>query len=120
MVDYFAVSDDIVRFDSRFNFISMVTIDDVMEAEEKLLPCPLCGENVFIKIFDEEGNIRDEDYLDDPWSGLTFGISHPYKDISSDDDCVLMHWEEEHIGNLYYDLNGLVEKWNTRIDSNMK
>ena len=61
-------------------------IDDtlVFIKDDRLLPCPFCGEVPLIIIIDDEGNIKrdwdDEtvlEYEEDPWSGLYYQIYHP-------------------------------------------
>lgn len=96
-----------------------ITMQDVKDAEEKLLPCPFCGGKPQIIICDDEGNIKrnPEEYIEDPWSGLSFAMIHP-KDESNlcpvatekDDDVVL--------GNYLFDsLDELIELWNKRFDN---
>jgi hypothetical protein len=36
------------------------------------LKCPFCGGKVRILVCDDEGNVHDDDYENDPWSGLSF------------------------------------------------
>ena len=43
---------------------------------EKLKPCPFCGGEVSVVVLDEEGNVRDEEYERDPYSGLSYAVSH--------------------------------------------
>lgn len=94
-----------------------ITIEDVKETESKLSPCPFCGVKPRIVICDDEGNIKrnPEEYIVDPWSGLSFSLIHPKEEKHScpiatekDDDIVL--------GNLLYDsLDELIESWNKRF-----
>ena len=37
--------------------------------DSRLKPCPFCGGEAEIQIADDEGNIHDEDYINDPYSG---------------------------------------------------
>lgn len=39
-----------------------------MKKEINLSRCPFCNGFVIIKVTDEEGNIRDDDYECNPWS----------------------------------------------------
>lgn len=96
-----------------------ITIEDVKNAEEQLLPCPFCGIKPQIIICDDEGNIKrnPEEYLEDQWSGLSFALIHPIDEEQScpvatdkDDDLVL--------GNQLYDsLDEIIETWNKRFIS---
>lgn len=49
---------------------------------ETLKPCPFCGGKARLVVCDSEGNIRDESYEADPYSGLSYAIVH-----GSDDCC---------------------------------
>lgn len=40
------------------------------------MPCPFCGGEVSVVVVDEEGNIRDEEYERDPYSGLSYAVAH--------------------------------------------
>ena len=87
-------------------------VEEVKFMEGLLDTCPFCGKRVEIAIRDDEGNPRDLDYLQDPWSGLSFSISH-----RENKDCILnadpSDWE--YVGHMLYDnLAELVDAWNTR------
>lgn len=41
-----------------------------------VLPCPFCGGEVSVVVLDDEGNIRDEEYERDPYSGLSYAVAH--------------------------------------------
>ena len=49
---------------------------------EKLKPCPFCGGEARLVVCDSEGNVHDESYEADPYSGLSYAIVH-----GSDDCC---------------------------------
>ena len=49
---------------------------------EKLKPCPYCGGEARLVVLDSEGNVHDESYETDPYSGLSYAIVH-----GSDDCC---------------------------------
>lgn len=96
-----------------------ITIEDIKNAEKKLLPCPFCGVKPQIIICDDEGNIKrnPEEYLEEQWSGLSFSLIHPKDEkhfcpvaTEKDDDIVL--------GNYLYDsLDEIIEKWNKRFNN---
>lgn len=45
---------------------------------DKLKPCPFCGENINLGVGNDEGNMKDEEYESNPWSGLSFVLIHEY------------------------------------------
>ena len=54
---------------------------------EEKLKCPFCGGEVRIVVCDDEGNVRDEEYEDDPWSGLRYGLMHEEADVPEGESC---------------------------------
>ena len=42
----------------------------------ELKPCPFCGQRPEIVVGDAEGNVHDAAYADDPFSGLSYMLSH--------------------------------------------
>ena len=82
--------------------------------EDGFIPCPFCGGYPRIVVLDDEGNVHDEAYEKNPWSGLRFGLIHYEADcpVSSGDPY-------EPTYRFSYDTRKhAVEDWNTRI--NMK
>ena len=78
----------------------------------KLKPCPFCGRIPKICISDEEGNLRDEKYKENPYSGLTYHLEH---NIEDNEDCPIAHHVGETLGAWYYDTEEYaIEAWNTR------
>lgn len=55
-----------------------------------LKPCPFCGGEAKIAISDAEGNAHDADYENDPWSGLSFRITHAHE---SNDGCPIAEYD---------------------------
>lgn len=39
---------------------------------EKLRPCPFCGGEAKLQLTDDEGNFKDESYLENPYSGVGY------------------------------------------------
>ena len=83
------------------------------ESSEKLICCPFCKGKAYIVICDKEGNLnRDEDYENDPWSGLGYQLVHPIKE---NPDCPIAMHEDETIGTQIYDTEDeAVSAWNKR------
>ena len=97
-----------------------VTPKQVEEAEKKLDGCPWCGVRPRILVMDEEGNPKghsDDDraieYMEDPWSGLSFGLDHSYREAGAE-NCPIATHPGENLGLLYDSLEALVRNWNTR------
>jgi hypothetical protein len=40
-------------------------INDETEAIKELKPCPFCGKSIQVQLLDEEGNFREDDYLEE-------------------------------------------------------
>lgn len=81
----------------------------------KLRPCPFCGVVPKIYICDDEGNIHDENYLHDSYSGLSFGIEHTIEQKGAE-NCPIATYEDEKIGVMLFDsVDELAECWNKRI-----
>ena len=75
-------------------------------------PCPFCGGKVEIQIRDAEGNLRDEEYEKDPWSGLMYSIGHYTGD---NPNCPIATYKKEIVGvYLYESKNEVIEAWNRR------
>ena len=81
--------------------------------EIKLLPCPFCGGKAYILISDAEGNIHDWDYEQNPWSGLTYQLSH---DMAAEKrECPIATHSDETIGaRLYESREEAAAAWNGR------
>lgn len=88
-----------------------------MLEDDRLLPCPFCGKVPKIAICDEEGNPRDIDYLDDPWSGLSLLLVHEAPEhIHPDQTCPIATFKGEALGIISYEsVEEIVERWNKRI-----
>ena len=88
-----------------------------MITDERLKPCPFCGKVPTIYVCDCEGNIHNDDYADDPYSGLFYAICHEYDNNESNNKiCPIATFRGEIIGTqLYETIDELVERWNRRI-----
>lgn len=88
-----------------------------MITDKRLKPCPFCGKVPMICVCDNEGNIHDDDYVNNPWSGLCYAICHEYDENESNDKiCPIATFEGEQIGTQLYDtIDELVERWNNRV-----
>lgn len=77
----------------------------------KLEKCPFCGGEARIQLTDEEGNFRDSDYLQDPWSGVGYVLVH---DVP---ECPISKPEGEIVGSFIYDSEkDAAEAWNKRFN----
>lgn len=75
----------------------------------KLKPCPFCGEIPKILICDEEGNVHNEEYINHPYSGLSFALTH------TNYECPVGVEEDEILGCVLYETIDELEKaWNNR------
>lgn len=84
-----------------------------MKKEINLSRCPFCNGFVIIKVTDEEGNIRNDDYERNPWSGLGCVLSH---EIKFNSDCPIATWNDEILGTCIYDTRvEAAMAWNRRF-----
>lgn len=84
---------------------------------EGLKPCPFCGIIPGIAICDDEGNNRDEDYEQDPYSGLGFRISH---EVENTNDCPIAAYTGETLGTFIYETREeAITAWNNRAPAPM-
>ena len=92
--------------------MAKITIEMVRSIQKELKPCPFCGRRVEIGIYDNEGNEHNADYLQDPYSGVMFAITH-----HKNSECILYcdPLDDVKVGNfLYSDLCQLMKDWNRR------
>ena len=81
-----------------------------------LKPCPFCGGIPKIIFGDYEGNKHDDDYKENPYSGLVYLIEH---NIEDNEDCPIARHVGETLGAWYYDTEEYaIESWNTRSVNN--
>jgi hypothetical protein len=84
------------------------------EQNIEMSPCPFCGGTAGFTICDDEGNVRDPEYEDDPWSGLSFAIRHTVED---NPDCPIAAFEDDggKVGTMLFgSRKAAAESWNTR------
>ena len=80
---------------------------------DKLKPCPFCGGGATIVICDDEGNLRDETYLENPYSGLGYFIIHD--ETQQKGDCPIARYVDEPQGKWIYETaEDAIKAWNTR------
>lgn len=84
----------------------------------ELRNCPFCGGKVSIVLCDDEGNLRDESYREDPYSGLGFMLRHTHEE---NPECPIASYECDGgiLGGVYiYDTEEeAAEAWNKRDEN---
>ena len=78
---------------------------------EELKTCPFCGGEVSVVVLDEEGNIRDEEYERDPYSGLRYAVAHD----DPNGECPIATCDEP-LPWLYDSRDGMAHVWNRRAE----
>lgn len=78
---------------------------------EELMPCPFCGGEVSVVVLDDEGNIRDEEYERDPYSGLSYAVAHD----NPNGACPIATYDEP-LPWLYDSRDGVAHVWNRRAE----
>lgn len=79
---------------------------------EKLKPCPFCGGEAQLILCDDEGNSKDDGYINDPYSGVGYMLAHC---IENNELCPVARYEDDSIGCFIYSSEKLaIEAWNKR------
>lgn len=80
-------------------------VNNKKQQEENTAPkCPFCGGDFHIKLCDEEGNPHSDDYLNDPYSGIFYYISHTCYDVPKGIECPIAKGDySESIGCYLYE-----------------
>ncbi len=82
----------------------------------KIKPCPFCGGFLYIGVCDDEGNDHDEEYENNPWSGLGYKLKHSWE---NNPGCPIATYADDgaDIGTYIYDTwEEAVEAWNKRVE----
>lgn len=83
--------------------------------EKELLPCPFCGSEIRIVVCDDEGNIREDNYEKNPWSGLGYRLYHDVADCKNANCPIAGHERNGEMGIWIYDTReDAIEAWNRR------
>lgn len=83
--------------------------------EKVLLPCPFCGSEIRIVVCDDEGNIHEDDYENDPWSGLGYRLYHDIADFKDVNCPIAGHEGSGEMGIWIYNTReDAIEAWNRR------
>ena len=77
----------------------------------ELKPCPFCGGDMSVVILDDEGNIRDEEYERDPYSGLSYVMAHN----DPNGACPIVTYDEPILW-LYDSRDDVAHVWNRRAE----
>ena len=79
--------------------------DDNTSKQDNSTPkCPFCGGEFHLLLCDEEGNPHDDDYLSNPYSGISYCIVHSIKDVPNDVHCpIATSYEDEAISEYLYE-----------------
>ena len=84
---------------------------------EKLRPCPICGGEVRLQLTDEEGNFKDESYLENHYSGVGYVLVH---DISDSETCPIATHCDEVLGTyIYTSKEAAINAWNGRTEDDL-
>lgn len=85
--------------------------------EKELMPCPFCGATIRIIVCDDEGNIHNNDYENDPWSGLGYMLYHDIADVGARRCPIAKHEGEGIMGVWIYDTReDAIKAWNDRYE----
>lgn len=85
---------------------------------EKLRPCPFCGGEAKLQLTDDEGNFKDESYLENPYSGVGYVIMH---DISNSTSyCPIATDSDSSQGSyIYASKEAAINAWNGRTEDDL-
>ena len=84
---------------------------------DNLKPCPFCGSTIRIIACDDEGNTHNEDYENNPFSGLGYQLYHDITDDSENKCPIAGHEYEGTMGVWIYDTREeAIEAWNRRCE----
>lgn len=90
-----------------------------LEDEELIdagLRCPFCGEPVLICVCDDEGNLHELEYENDPYSGLGYVLVH-WTEVT----CPIASFDGETLGREIYDtIEEAVNAWTCKHPTNKK
>lgn len=80
------------------------------------LICPFCGGEIRIVVCDDEGNLHEDDYEKDPWSGLGYQLAHDEADSIGICPIAKFDGDESTLGRYTYDTRDeAAETWHKRV-----
>lgn len=73
--------------------------------DERKVFCRYCGGEIRTVICDDEGNIHDDEYLKNPFSGVGYKLAHDLSDVPDGVKCPICTFDDEitSIGTWIYD-----------------
>lgn len=81
--------------------------------------CPFCGGDVRLQLTDSEGNWHNEDYLQEPYSGIGYVLVHTESGNAS--KCPIATHDDESLGKIIFDSKEeAIKSWNYRADRKEK
>lgn len=85
---------------------------------KKLRPCPFCGGEAKLQLTDDEGNFKDESYLENPYSGVGYVIMH---DTSNSTDCcpIATDSDSSQGSYMYTSKEAAINAWNGRTEDDL-
>jgi hypothetical protein len=79
-----------------------------------LKPCPFCGIMPRLVITDDEGNLRNESYESDPFSGIAYSVAHNGPDVE-EASCPAITDDNDAGPWIFEKKKEAIKAWNKRV-----